>query len=124
MAGLAVLALPAVSSSPAWADPSPDAYVANGGSGNVSVIDTRTNTDVATIPVGTMLLGIAITPNGRRAYVATASSNNVQVIDTTTNTVVASIPVGRAPDAVAITPGNGKHHKPHKPEKPKKPGHH
>ncbi|MET8645927.1 cytochrome D1 domain-containing protein, partial [Streptomyces sp. NPDC004675] len=110
VAGLAVLAglaLPAISSSPAWADPSPDAYVANGGSGNVSVIDTRTNTVVATVPVGSGPQGVASTPNGRRVYVANRGSNTVSVIDTRTNTVVATIPVGTMPLGIAITP-NGR----------------
>ncbi|MFC8235320.1 YncE family protein, partial [Streptomyces sp. NPDC057284] len=106
MAGLAVLAglaLPAVSSSPAWADPSPDAYVTNFGSGNVSVIDT-TNTVVATVPVGSGPQGVAITPNGRRAYVTNRTSNTVSVIDTRTNTDVATVPVGAGPIGIAITP--------------------
>lgn len=68
VAGLAVLvglALPAVSSSPAWADPSPNAYVANNGSNDVSVINTSTNTVVGSpIPVGANPAGIAITKPG------------------------------------------------------------
>ncbi len=38
------------------------AYVANGGSDNVSVIDTATNTVVATVPVGGSPRALAITP--------------------------------------------------------------
>ena len=38
------------------------AYVANFGSDTVSVIDTATNTVVATIPVGLNPFGVAITP--------------------------------------------------------------
>ena len=38
------------------------AYVTNLGSNTVSVIDTATNTVVATIPVGLTPVGIAITP--------------------------------------------------------------
>ena len=44
-------------------------YVANGGSANVSVIDTATNTVLATVPVGTNPRSIAVTPDGKRAYV-------------------------------------------------------
>jgi YVTN family beta-propeller protein len=47
-----------------------NAYITNVNSNNVSVIDTVTNTVIATIPVG------------------------LKVIDTVTNTVVATIPVG------------------------------
>ena len=78
------------------------AYVTN--FDTVSVIDTATNTVVATIPVGVFPDGVAITPDGTRAYVVTEGPNAVSVIDTATNTVVATIPVGLAPFGVAITP--------------------
>src|SRR5438128_5291975 len=45
------------------------AYVTNESSNTVSVIDTATNTVVATIPVGPVPVGVAITPDGTRAYV-------------------------------------------------------
>ena len=71
----------------------------------LSVIDTATNTVVATVPVGLFPLGgIAITPDGTRAYVTNSNSNTVSVIDTATNTVVATVPVGVSPDGIAITP--------------------
>jgi YVTN family beta-propeller protein len=74
----------------------------------VSVIDTATNTVVATIPVGVSPIGVAITPDGTRAYVTNEGSNTVSgtvsVIDTATNTVVATIPVGPGPFGIAITP--------------------
>jgi len=85
----------------------PFAYVTNVLSNTVSVIDTATNTVVATVPVGptfTPLEVVAITPDGARAYVANTRSNTVSVIDTATNTVVATVPVGAEPFGVAITP--------------------
>src|SRR5256886_13710269 len=45
------------------------AYVTNESSNTVSVIDTATNTVVATIPVGAVPAAVAITPDGTRAYV-------------------------------------------------------
>ncbi len=79
--------------------------MANSLSNTVSVIDTATNTVVATIPVGSNFLGVAITPDGTRAYVTNEEfSNTVSVIDTATNTVVATIPVGGTPVGAAITP--------------------
>ena len=81
----------------------PFAYVTNGGSNTVSVIDTGSNTVVATIAVGALPRGVAITPDGTRAYVPNAGST-VSVIDTATNTAVASISVGANPQVVAITP--------------------
>jgi YVTN family beta-propeller protein len=46
-------------------------YVANEGSGNVSVIDTGTNRVIATINVGYGPIGIAVNPTGTELYVAT-----------------------------------------------------
>jgi YVTN family beta-propeller protein len=78
------------------------AYVTNGRSNDVSVINTATNTVVATVPVGLSPGGVAITPNGAFAYVANFSSNDVSVINTATNTVVATVPVGVGPTRVAV----------------------
>ncbi|PEQ45635.1 YncE family protein, partial [Bacillus cereus] len=78
------------------------AYATNSGSNNVSVIDTSTNTVVATVLVGNSPFGVAITPDGNFAYVTNSGSNNVSVIDTSTNTVVATVLVGSLPLGVAI----------------------
>jgi YVTN family beta-propeller protein len=79
------------------------AYVANGGSNNVSVIATATNTLVATLAVGSGPSGVAVTPDGAHVYVANRVPNNVSVIDTATNTVeAATIPVGNLPIGVGI----------------------
>ena len=51
VAGLTVVALTPLGAPPAAALPIPDAYVANFGSGNVSVIKTSTNTVVKTVTV-------------------------------------------------------------------------
>ncbi len=86
----------------------PFAYVANAGRGNVSVIDTATNTVVATVLGGAGSKGVAITADGALAYVTNAGSDNVSVIDTATNTVVAKVLVGSVPIGVAITPTRGR----------------
>ena len=57
------------------------AYVTNSQDNTVSVIDTATNTVVATVPVGVNPSGIAITPDGTRAYVTDQGSANVSVVD-------------------------------------------
>src|SRR5215471_13240701 len=75
-----------------WAMPvgaAPFAYVANLG-GTVSVLDTATNTVVATVLVGVNPTGAAITPDGAHAYVTDAAWAT-SVIDTATNTVVAQV---------------------------------
>ena len=79
-----------------------DAYVTNV-SGTVSVIDTTTDTVVATIPVGIFPSGVAITPDGARVYV-TNIFNSISVIDAATNSVVVTIPSGQFPTGIAITP--------------------
>lgn len=65
---------------------------------------TATNTLVATVPVGSDPVGVAITPDGAFAYVTNIISNNVSVINTVTNTVVATVAVGINPLGVAISP--------------------
>src|SRR5262245_11504367 len=90
------------------AEAQPFAYVGNEEGGTVSVIDTAVNTGVATVPVGSLPEGIAVTPDGKHVYVANGNSNTVSVIDTATNTVVATVPIGFGPVGVAVTP-DGKH---------------
>jgi YVTN family beta-propeller protein len=70
----------------------------------ISVIDTSTNTVVATPTVGTSPFGVAITPNGAFAYVANFASDDVSVLATASNTVVNTVPVGSNPKGVAVTP--------------------
>src|SRR5439155_22307558 len=47
----------------------PFAYITNLSSDSVSVIDTATNTVVATVAVGNAPTGVAVNPGGTRAYV-------------------------------------------------------
>ena len=58
------------------------------------MIDTASNTVVATVPV-TGPIGIAITPDGKHAYF---TAGNVSVIDTASNTVVATVPFKKHED--------------------------
>jgi YVTN family beta-propeller protein len=83
-------------------------YVVNAVDNTVSVIDTASNAVVATIPVGSLPVGVATTPDGTRAYVTNAGDNTVSVIDTAKNTVVVTIPGVGEPQSIAITP-DGKH---------------
>lgn len=89
------------------------AYVTNLGNpdapGNtVSVIETATDTVIATITVGNIPIGIAITPNGKRVYVVNTLDNNVSVIDTAINKVIDTISVGNEPLLVEITPNGAR----------------
>jgi YVTN family beta-propeller protein/autotransporter-associated beta strand protein len=80
------------------------AYITNFFSSTVSVINTATNTVVATIPVGSFPLLVAVSPDGTRVYVANPGSDTVSVINTATNTVFATIPAGNQPVGVGVTP--------------------
>lgn len=84
----------------------PLAYITNQLSNDVSVLDTATNTVVATIPVGSAPRGVAVHPAGTFVYVANNGSGTVSVLDTATNTVIATVTVGDAPVAFGqfITP--------------------
>jgi len=79
-----------------------NAYVTNHFSSTVSVIDTKTDTVVATIPVGLSPFGGAATPDGSKIYVANNFAATVSVIDTATNTVTATIPIGLNPLSISI----------------------
>ncbi|MEO3756666.1 beta-propeller fold lactonase family protein [Mycobacterium sp. B14F4] len=79
------------------------AYVANQGSGTVSVIDTTTGTLIKTITVGNRPTGVVASPDATKVYVTNGWSNTVSVIDTSTNTVTATISVGSGPVAAAIS---------------------
>jgi YVTN family beta-propeller protein len=77
-------------------------YVSNGREGTVSVIDTKENRIIETVPVGQRPWNMAITPDGKKLYVANGRSNNVSVIDTNTNRKLRDIAVGEAPWGVVI----------------------
>ena len=88
-----------------------NAYITNLASANVSVIDTATNTVIATIPVGIGPRGVAVTPDGSKVYVTNVQLPNpsvVSVIATATNTVIATIPLGGESNGVAVTPDGRK----------------
>jgi len=80
-----------------------NAYIAN--SKSVSVINTATNTVIATIPDNYGNSGVAVTPDGSKVYVTSHEIPGiVSVINTATNTVSATIPVGLIPNGISIQP--------------------
>ena len=98
------LAAAAVIGAAAAAGAQPFAYVASLGADEVAVIDTATNSVVATLPGGDDPDGVAISADGTRAYVTAFLSNTLLVIDTASNTALATIAVGDGPVGVAVTP--------------------
>lgn len=82
------------------------AYVANAGSGSVSVINLATLAVSNSINVGVEPMGVALSPNGTRLYVANSASNTLSVVNTATETIVATVDLsalGTSPRAIAVT---------------------
>jgi YVTN family beta-propeller protein len=84
------------------------AYVSNGKSNTVSVIDLRTFALAKTIAVGAEPTGIAANSKKNEIYVVNTGSNNISVINAETNTVVATIGVHGRPYFIDVTE-DGKH---------------
>jgi YVTN family beta-propeller protein len=70
--------------------------------GGISKIDTATNTIVATVATGQLVVGAALTADGATAYVANNGTGTISVVDTATMTVTATLPI--FPQAIATTP--------------------
>ena len=85
------------------------AYVGNMGDRSVTVVDTTTNTHIATIQNAFSTLlgpgGLAVSPDGSRVYATAAptSAGRVATIDTTTNKVLDNISIGRSTTGVALS---------------------
>ena len=81
-------------------------YIANQGSGTVSVL---TGGSPVTVDVGPDPVGIAASSNGEFVYVVNSRNGTVSVIQTSDNTVVATVDVGSPspptpPRGIAVTP--------------------
>jgi DNA-binding beta-propeller fold protein YncE len=88
------------------------AYVTNGITGTVSVVDLVLGREVQQIQVGTEPRGCALTPDGSLLYVANHTGGTVSILLTSNPlnpTLDGAVQVGRNPTAIAITdqgPGN------------------
>lgn len=91
-------------------EPSPDGsmvIVTNKKAQSVSLIDTRTLTEVARIPTTKKIVhGVAFSPDGRYAYITAesigADPGSLDMIDLTTKTVVATLPVPAQPTGISV----------------------
>jgi YVTN family beta-propeller protein len=91
------------------------AYVTNGITGTVSVVDLVQNREVRQITVGTEPRGCALTPDGSLLYVANHTAGTVSILsvpsgDPLNPIVNGAVNLGGNPTAIAITdrgPGNG-----------------
>ncbi len=89
-------------------------FVSNGSNDNISVIDPRVDTVIATIPLpldprvdkfrGKIPFGLAISPDQKRLFVAESGINAIGVIDIDKLELIGHIPSGWFPSKIAITP--------------------
>ena len=86
---------------------SPDhrrAFVANIGSGSVSVIDLVAGKKLRDVAVGTRPEGIAVTPDGKQLWVSEVGGDAVHVFDAASLRSLAKLKTGKQPIRVAISP--------------------
>jgi YVTN family beta-propeller protein len=79
------------------------AYVTNGKSNTVSVLDMRNYRSVTTIPVGLNPTGVVANSEKNEVYVVNTASNTLSVIDAEQNKVVATIGLERRPYFVDVS---------------------
>jgi YVTN family beta-propeller protein len=80
------------------------AYVSNGGSNTVSVLDLVYLRTERTLQVGANPSALAVNPVRNEVYVVNTQSGTVSVIDAQANRVVATIGVHHLPHAIAVDP--------------------
>jgi YVTN family beta-propeller protein len=83
-------------------------FVVAADSNSVAVIDSSTDQVIATIPVGSSPIRLAMTPDGRQAYVSNSNGATVSAIDTANRVVTATIQVGYGPQESTVTPDGGR----------------
>ncbi len=81
------------------------AFVANIGSGSVTVIDLKANQRITDIQTGAGAEGIDISPNEKEVWVTNRAANTVSVVDTNSLKVTATIPSKDFPIRAKFTPG-------------------
>lgn len=89
------------------------AYFTDAGRNGVVVLDTSSDSIIATIPVDAAPEAIALNPNPLSsavpyAYVTHPVLNKISTINLATGTVVNSIPVNSGPRGIAVTPDGSK----------------
>jgi YVTN family beta-propeller protein len=82
-------------------------YVANNGSGGMSVVDTATGQVAGTVATGPNPFGVGLSADGATAFVSNWGTNTVSVIDTATLAVRKTLTVGSHPTAMVRNPITG-----------------
>jgi YVTN family beta-propeller protein len=81
--------------------------VVNYGDKTLSILDLRTRTEIATLPVGLHPQELAVDSKSNRIYVANVQGNSVTVFDGARNAVVGVRNAGSHPHAVAVDQSSG-----------------
>src|SRR5262245_37631815 len=84
------------------------AFVANIGSGSVTVVDLQARKAIAQIKTGAGAEGIDITPDGRQVWVTNREADTVSVIDAASLKVLATLQSPSFPIPARVTP-DGRH---------------
>ena len=79
-----------------------DMFVANGGSGILSVVNTSNNLIIRNISVSSNPIGVAVSPSGNPVFVTNHGNSFVSVINTDINKVIANITVGVNPTGITM----------------------
>ncbi|HBK78233.1 MAG TPA: hypothetical protein DDZ83_00875, partial [Nitrospinae bacterium] len=75
------------------------------GTGTVSVFDTKTMAEVATLPAGKGCHGVTLSPEGGELWTANVGENTVTIIDTATRKQIGKIDsMGKKPMLVEFSP--------------------
>jgi YVTN family beta-propeller protein len=80
------------------------AYISNGGSNTVTVLDLVYLRQDRTLQVGASPTHLAANPVRNEIYVVNAQSGTISVIDAETNRIAATLPVHRLPSFISVDP--------------------
>lgn len=80
------------------------AFVANIGSGTVTIADLDAGTAVSNLSTGRGAEGIAITPDGREVWVCNRADDTISIVDVKALAVTATLKAASFPIRVKITP--------------------
>jgi YVTN family beta-propeller protein len=80
------------------------AYISNGGSNTVTVLDLVYLRQDRTLQVGTNPTNMAVNPSRNEIYVVNTQSGTISVIDAEANRVAATVQVHRLPSFIAVDP--------------------
>jgi YVTN family beta-propeller protein len=79
-------------------------YAAIEDSGEIAIVETRTNRIRNLVKVGSYPGGLALSPDGRYLYIAHRDAQEISVLDTASERIVRKIAVGKDPWDITVSP--------------------